>query len=157
MKNIYKILIPAFSLVLIFTLMSFSGCKKEKIPPLSSNITLYDKDTTTIQNYIQGKWRVVYMEINGTGLRIHYFDNAFVEITNKNITSSDDVVPFGSTEYYWTSYESLYSDVDNIYVASLLPPTQYNTVLVFEKIYNDTLVYYDYDVRNIYHCVKFNN
>ncbi|MDR0829471.1 MAG: hypothetical protein LBN95_05090 [Prevotellaceae bacterium] len=38
MKNIYKILIPAFSLVLIFTLMSFSGCEKKNPPLQQSNI-----------------------------------------------------------------------------------------------------------------------
>jgi hypothetical protein len=137
MKKIHtKIVIPALLFLLGFLLIGMSGCEKENTSTEPINITLYDKDSTTIQNYIQGKWEVVYATGGMTADYIHYFNDCTAEFTadKKHISSS----PFGSdtTEYYWVKHAKYTGSSDSVYI---MEPRS----LYFEGIKNDTLVYSD--------------
>jgi shikimate kinase len=101
------------------------------------NVSLYDKDTITIQQYIQGKWQVLYAT-GGWYYYAQYFDDYTNEFTadKKYIIST----PSGSytTEYHWRRISGAYAGYnDSVYIMS-----PYD-MIVFDKIKNDTLVYHE--------------
>ncbi|GAB6012987.1 hypothetical protein [Viscerimonas tarda] len=126
-----------FILTALFVLTTgMAGCDKEE-NILPQNISLYDKDSLTIQNYIQGKWDLVYSVGGGIAYSYHYCDDCTVEFTadKKYITSGN-----GTTHtlmYYWQKY-AIYTD--SICIMQLIGTS---LDMLFEEIRNDTLIYSD--------------
>jgi hypothetical protein len=141
-KKIAFIILPT----LMLAMSSFSGCKKQNLP---LNVTLYDKDTVTIQKYIQGKWDVVYCK-GGIANITQYFDGCTAEFTaDKKYTISS---PVGSEtmKYFWRK-ELAYGYTDYVYV---MQPK----VIIFNAIKNDTLIYHEASVDAIsYYLIKSSN
>jgi hypothetical protein len=131
----YSGMFSCLLVLLIFTFMAASCEKQEELNPQETvNVTLYDKDTVTIQNYIQGKWNVIYAKGGISVTNIQYFDSCTVEFTadKKYISNS-----YGRTEtyiYYWHKELEVYAD--SVYV-------MFPRLIIFDKIKNDTLIYSD--------------
>src|SRR5664280_2068948 len=77
----YLMIIPLFLVICNCIL----NCKKD---PKPTNIVLYNKPLETIQQYIHGKWRLVYGKGGICGTCMFPCDNCFVEFTATNKTVS---------------------------------------------------------------------
>jgi hypothetical protein len=117
------------------------------------NITLYDKDSAIIQQYIDGKWNLMYGKGGFTGDMIYYLDMGYtLEFTadKKNIISSP--LGYDTIEYYWQKILGAYAGYnDSVYMMS---PHH----IVFDKIKNDTLIYHDVSSETIWcYLIKSQN
>jgi hypothetical protein len=107
----------------------------------SSNITLYDKDTATVEKYIIGKWKLRYryggytgggkFDVDSSNIFYEFSSNKHIKITSQGNITAD-------TSYTWATYKAGSSD----YTHNLL---QFNAVIVpshFEvvQIKIDTLI-----------------
>jgi hypothetical protein len=130
--------------VLSLTLLIFchAKCNKESS---SVNITLFDKDTTTINSYIMGKWKVHYQYggICGSCKSDRENLNEFYEFKSNNgiAYTFQNVLEF-ETKYAWLFYQSYPADYMHhileysVNPASLVPTSHFEVV----KIKNDTLI-----------------
>ncbi|GAB6012988.1 hypothetical protein [Viscerimonas tarda] len=129
-----------FILTALFVLTTgMAGCDKEE-ETSPQNISLYGKDSLTIQKYIQGKWNLVYAKGGIAANYIHYFNDCTVEFTadKKYITSGN-----GTTHtlmYYWQKYAIYTGSTDSI---CIMQPIGTLFEMLFEEIRNDTLIYSD--------------
>jgi hypothetical protein len=133
----------------------------EPLEPL--NVTLYDKDSTTIQHYIQGKWKVVYAErwqAAGEGIvTLQYYDDCFVEFTADSKFDGNCRNPYENRPYSWyKGKHSLISTTDSIFI---MRPKQGISTYLFKEIRNDTLIFlgdYNFLIRQFenHYCIKEN-
>ena len=120
-------------------------------------INLLGMDTVTIQNYIEGKWQVIYFRGGLCGYHCIWYPSVdvWVEFTNNKQYIEGT---FNGTyvsqlmDYYFTTIHPYNPDK----FALIIPDHLWSYIPW--KIKNDTLVYYDFgsDPR-YYHCVKLNN
>jgi len=148
-KYVYII---AVSFILIFC---FSQCKKQDNTP--TNIVLYDKPLSTIQHYIQGKWRFVYGKGGLSSNTMYYCDNCFIEFTsnNKFIQSNSIAKTNDTTSIQWVKDINHFANNDSTYLMTFkeLGGGSY----IIERIYNDTLIYHDNSSEAVYyHYIKSN-
>jgi len=144
MKN--KIIISAC--FLIFAL-SFVNCRKDD--PI--DIVLHDKSLETIQQYIHGKWRLVYSK-NGSAR--YPCDNCSVEFTQDDKFISN-VLTIYATPYgiIWIKDKGLFLDGDSTYLMTIGQEFGYSQSFVIDKIINDTLIFYEnYEFLISYYCIK---
>lgn len=123
-------------------------CKKTHEPV---NVTLYEKDTLTIQKYIQGRWNLVYGKGGIAANNIQYFNNSIAEFTaDKKFISSSPFMA-DTISYQWVKY---IGSSGSVYI---MEPR----LLYFERIKNDTLIYSDAPMLvsepTTYYLVKLQN
>lgn len=123
-------------LPLFLSLFCFLQCKKEKVP---LNISLYDKPLTTIQSYIQGKWRLHYIE-GGICACTYQLDTANISlsIAPRRITFFKNNAIDLDTTLTWS-----FSNYASTYLMSWYDQRGYPYNRGANRIQNDTLVLYD--------------
>jgi hypothetical protein len=135
MKRLAYLIIPA----MLHAMIGLGGCDNNtlQIDEQVVNITLRDKDTITIQNYIQGKWKLIYGEGGFVSGLIHHFDNCTAEFTagNQYITGRTGAGQ-DTSGYYWEKCALYAGSSDSVYV-------MFPRMLLFEEIKDDTLIYSD--------------
>ncbi|MDR0811157.1 MAG: hypothetical protein LBN23_02625 [Paludibacter sp.] len=107
------------------------------------NIILRDKDTATIQSYIQGKWNLVYSCGGDFVFEENYFEEGFTtEFTadRKMIRVRTDYNLHDTVFYNWLK---IFYNTDSIYVLTSYRQFSVIKYYVIEGIYNDTLRYHD--------------
>jgi hypothetical protein len=90
-----------FVIVLLFFMICYCilNCKKD---PKPINIVLYNKPLETIQQYIQGKWKLVYGKGGICSTCKFPCDNCFVEFLSPNkIISKAFVTTTDTTTIHW--------------------------------------------------------
>jgi len=141
-----KTILSAFFLILA---LSFVNCKKDD--PI--DIVLHDKSLKTIQQYIHGKWRLVYSK---TGPRRYPCDNCSVEFTLDDKFLSNVLTIYASPyAIIWIKDKGLFLDGDSTYLMTIGQEFGYSQSFVIDKIINDTLIFYEnYEFPNSFYCVK---
>jgi len=142
-----------FLLAILFaSMLSISGCKKET--PI--NIILYDKPLTTIKSYIHGKWNLIYGKGGICGTCVFPCDNCTVEFTTDDrFISKSFVVTTDTTKITWIKDVGMYLQGDSTYLMTFYAYPYFRDAYVIDKIYFDTLIYYDNASDPMfYYCVK---
>lgn len=129
-----------FSLTLL--VFCFAKCNKESV---TVNTTLFDKDTTTVNSFIIGKWKVHYQfgGICGNCKSDRENLNEFYEFKPNNgiAYTFQNVLQF-DTKYAWLFYQSYPADYMHHILeysespVSPVPSSRFEVV----KIMNDTLI-----------------
>jgi hypothetical protein len=114
---------------------------------------LHDKPLKTIQQYIHGQWRLVYSKL-GSGR--YPCDNCRVEFTQDDKFISNVLViydtPYSIT---WIKDIGKHLDGDSTYLMTLGLESGYSYPFVIDKIFNDTLIFYEnFDDAYSYYCIK---
>jgi hypothetical protein len=137
-----KLFLYCYILLLLLTILSITQCRKtsERL-----NVNLFDKPTGTIENYIQGKWRLHYMfgGICGCPLDRTQFGEYYEFLPGRRLIYTFQGSVEFDTYYTWTTYQFNPSD----YVHKLLTYETYYSFEV-EKIVNDTLVLVEPSLNN---------
>jgi len=152
-----KYFYTSFIIVPISLLVCFAQCKKENTP---LTITLYDKPLTTIQSYIQGKWKLHYSKGGICAICEQRYDdkNVFYNFTSDNrIQISSNGRLTTDTTINWVRDRGTYTNgytttfIMNFYNKQNVP---WNYVV--DRIFNDTLVIHDNSSDAVfYHFTKF--
>jgi hypothetical protein len=129
-------------------------CKKDE--PI--NIVLYDKPLETIQQFIQGRWKLVFGEGGICGICIFPCDNCYVEFTSDNrFISKSFVITTDTTKIHWVKDIGEYLQGDSTYIMEFVDYRGYPGQFVIQQIYYDTLIFYDNASDPMfYHCVRSN-
>ena len=132
---LYTILIVALSIIFF----CLTDCRREQNQQTPSNVTLYDKPLWVIQSYIQGKWKLQYIE-GGLAYRKIYIDTA-----NESINLSPSQILFLKNNILLldTSLTWSYANYVNAYVMNWSDRTGTSYFREAEEIRNDTLILYD--------------
>lgn len=124
------------------------------------NIVLYNQPLDTIKKYIQGKWKLLYGKGGITGAMTFYCDICYIEFTPDNRVLIPDTI---NSKYLadcyieWTWDIGSYTNGKYTYIMSYYDKFGYPNVYVIDRIYNDTLIYYDNSCDAFfYHCIKSN-
>ncbi|MCJ7446871.1 MAG: hypothetical protein MUO72_04200 [Bacteroidales bacterium] len=142
-------LLSALSIIIILLILN---CKKDY--PLS--IILYDKPLATIQHYIHGKWRLVYSKGGSCSTCKYPCDNCIVEFTPDDKFISN-VLTLYATPYSitWIRDKGMHLDGDSTYLMTLGHEFGYSISYVIDKIYSDTLLFYEnFDEPMSYYCIR---
>ena len=133
-------------------LCSVIQCKKDE--PL--NIVLYNQPLKTIQHYIQGKWRLVYGKGGLCSICKFPCDNCFFEFTSDNrFISKSFVITTDTTTIRWVKDRGEYLQGDSTYVMTFIDKYSAPHTYVIDRIYSDTLIYYDNASDPMfYHCIR---
>ena len=126
-----------------------SNCRKEPL-----NIILYDKSPSTIEKYIQGKWRLVYAKGGICSICTFPCNDCYVQFTSDNrINSTGFYTTSDTTSIHWIKDKGLYLMGDSTYLLSFTDSKGGPWLLVVDQIYYDTLILYDnaYDRMFYYH------
>jgi len=140
----------ALSFLLIFCI---AECKKDDEP---TNIVLYNKPLSTIQHYIQGKWKFVYGKGGICGSCLHYCDNCFIEFTSDNkFISNTYAITSDTTTIHWVRDIGTWTNNDFHFLMTVSDHQFFSLVYFIERICNDTLIYHDNSSDAIfYHFIK---
>jgi hypothetical protein len=151
MKKI--LLFSTLSLIIVFCIIQ---CKKDKVAPV--NIVLYNKPLKTIQQYIQGKWRLVYGKGGLCGTCKYPCNNCYVEFTSSNkIISKAFAITTDTTSIHWIRDIGTYTNNDSTFLMQFPDYQGVPWVYVVQEIYNDTLIYHDNSSDAMfYHLIKSN-
>ena len=124
------------------------------------NIVLYNQPLDTIKKYIQGKWKLAYGKGGITGAMTFYCDVCYIEFTPDNrvlIPSTTNGEYLTDCNIEWTRDIGSYTNGKYTYIMSYYDKYGYPNVYVIDRIYNDTLIYYDNSCDAFfYHCIKSN-
>ncbi|MEO8823909.1 MAG: hypothetical protein ABI366_10065 [Ginsengibacter sp.] len=155
MKKIFSITKFCFLLV---TCLSFSNCKKNTDKPIDkSNIILYDKPLSVIQECIQGKWELIYAQGWFTGNYIQYYHDEFWEFNNNNISITDSGSVYIDTTIQWKKDPITFNPGQNTYTLNYNDRANYPHKYYVERINNDTLSIVDYGIDGMgYYFTKSN-
>jgi hypothetical protein len=137
-------IVPILAVVMLTAFSCSTGEPPEPPPPPEKvNVILYDKDTTTIESYIQGKWQLLYT-FGGFASYRQDCDNCFVEFIPED-------KKYNKWPYVW--------ELDVFYQDTYVMIINDGLKFLFDGIYNDTLRYVDAYVTEpfAYYCVKVNN
>lgn len=137
------------SALLVIFALSLVSCKKDD----SVDIVLHDKSLKTIQQYIHGKWRLVYYK---TGSSRYPCDNCNVEFTQDDKFISNFLTIY-VTPYsiIWVKDKGIFLDGDSTYLMTIGHEFGYSQSFVIDKISNDTLIFYEnYEYGFSYYCIK---
>jgi hypothetical protein len=141
----------------------FSNCKKNVEPPVDkSNIVLYNKPLSVIQECIKGKWKLEYEKggicsicINNSFRNVSYIwqfnkNNKIKRIYNDSV--------FTDSRIKWIRDLGTYTNGDYTYIMHFSDKRAYPYDYIVDRIYNDTLILYDaYTVDAVsYHFIKSN-
>jgi hypothetical protein len=136
--------------VCLFVAFMMLSCEKQSVEPL--NLKLFDKDISTIQTYIQGKWICAY-GIGGIAYGYHHHYDGFTF----EFTADKKYIISGSSgteqiQYDWVKILGVYAGYnDSVY---MMTPNN----IVFDEIKNDTLIYHDVASDAIwYYLIKYKN
>ena len=152
MKSLSQFFILSIFLSVLFC---FTQCKKDKGP---LNITLYDKPLSTIQNYIQGKWKCHYGKGGIAANNIQYYNNLFwIITTTSKIQISNNGNITTDTTINWIKDVAPYTNGDSTFIMSFFDKLGYPANYVVDKIINDTLILHETAVDAVfYHFTKSN-
>jgi hypothetical protein len=132
-------LIPEFCFLLI-TGLCFSNCKKNTDNPVDkSNIILYDKPLSVIQQCIQGKWELIYAKGGFTGNSIKYVHDDFWEFSNNKIEIIDSGLVYISAPIYWNYEPVSFINGQKTYTINYRDQGNVPYKFYVEGIKNDTL------------------
>lgn len=142
-----------FFLSIMFLFCCFQ-CKKPDKP--TTDIVLYDQPLKTIQKHIEGKWKFVYGKGGICSTCIHYCNNCYVEFTSNNkFIGNTFVVTSDTTTIYWLRDVGTYTKGDSTYLMTFKDMNGVPWVYVIDRIYNDTLIFYDNAIDAVfYHFIK---
>jgi hypothetical protein len=153
MKAKISIIAPVFMAVMLTALSCSTGEPPVPPPPPEKvNVILYDKDTTTIESYIQGKWQRVYHE---DYMNRYEDDGYFIKFTANNFIISPDI-QYGQQDTLHYMWYQEYIGGNYEYIMKTDGFTEYQ----FYEIKNDTLIFGDFNTvcaPFTYYCVKINN
>jgi hypothetical protein len=123
---------------------------------MSTNIVLYNKPLETIQQYIQGKWKLVYGKGGFCGSCKFPCDNCSVEFTTSNkIISKAFVITTDTTTIHWVRDMGTFTNGDSTYLMQFMDKQGVPWVYVVQEITNDTLIYHDNSSDAMfYHLIK---
>lgn len=142
MKKIF--FIPKFCFLLV-TCLCFSDCKKKPQEPIDkSNIVLYDKPLSVIQECIQGKWELMYAKGGFTGNYIQYYHDEFWEFSNNNIAITDSGLVYIDTTIQWKKDPITFNPGQTTYTLNYNDRANYPHKYYVERINHDTLSIVDY-------------
>ncbi|MDD4427166.1 MAG: hypothetical protein PHG64_02075 [Paludibacter sp.] len=151
-KNIYLILL-FFGLIII---VSFTQCKNEN-EELLHNIVLYNQPLSTIQKYIQGKWKFVYGKGGISSNTMYYCDTCFIEFTLDNKIISNSFATTKASTILWMKDIGTYTNNESTYLMTFKDYQGVPWVYVIDRICNDTLIIHDNSSDAIfYHFIKSN-
>jgi hypothetical protein len=138
--------LSALSIIIILLIFN---CKKDT--PL--NITLHDKPLKTIQQYINGQWRLVYSKKDSGR---YPCDNCKVEFTQDDKFISNVLTAYVSPySIIWVKNIGMLLDGDSTYLMTIGHEFGYSQSFVIDKIINDTLIFYEnFDYPFSYYCIK---
>lgn len=151
-----KLVFTAELCFLFIVCLCFSNCKKNKEPIDKSNIVLYDKPLSVIQECIQGKWKLQYEKGGICWNCTNYINNFYWDfgLVNKiRQTYNDTLITDTSIHWEWSKpVNTNYTYIMNFQDKKGIP-----YLYVVYAIYNDTLVLTDagYDPVG-YYLVKSN-
>jgi hypothetical protein len=138
--------------------LCFSNCKKNAEQPIDkSNVILYDKPLSIIQECIQGKWKLIYAKGGFTGNYIQYFHDEFWKFKNNNIVIIDSGSIYIDTTIKW-KYDPLnFIAGENTYTINYYDRNSVPYKYYVEGIKNDTLTIADYGYDGMgYFFIKSN-
>ncbi len=131
--------------ILLIIVLCFTNCKKNADKPIDkSNIILYDKPLSVIQQCIQGKWELIYAKGGFTGNYIKYFNDEFWQFGNNKIAIIDSGSVFIDTTIQWKKAPLTFDRSQNTYTLNFYDRYSSPHVLYIERIKNDTLSIADY-------------
>lgn len=126
----------------LILLLCFTRCKTDEITP--TNIVLYNKPLKTMQQYIQGKWKLQYAYGGFSTHKYTAVDDSYMILSPNHITmgnSSKGVVV--DTTIVWTKTDIGTNDFTYLlsYSWAGYPWPEYYVV---DQIKNDTLIIREY-------------
>lgn len=130
-----------------------SSCKKDN---QKTSIILYNKPLSTIKQYVQGNWKIVYEYGGLCGNCKFTYNSYFIDITSNNkFVSNSFLYTYDTTTIYWVKALDIYT-LDSTYLMTFRDIHDVPWKFVIQQIYNDTLIFYDsgYDAL-YYHCVRY--
>ena len=138
-------------------ILSFSSCKKNVPSNITklSNITLYNQPLNVIQEYINGKWNLIYTSGGITGININYDSTTWTFINGNRIyeTTHNTVLIDTTIKWNWSNIGS----TDYSYTLHYFDNRGYPYDYIVLKMYNDTLILCDNATDGFfYHLVKNN-
>ncbi len=136
----------------------FSNCKKENTPQKATlNIILYDTSLSVIQQYIQGKWELIYGKGGIAANTIQYYHDNFWEFNNDRIKIIDSGNTVADTTIRWIFDRGAFTNGDSTYVMNFHDKLGYVYDYVVDQIYNDTLILHEQASDAVfYHFIKLN-
>jgi len=136
----------------------FSNCKKENTPQKATlNIILYDTSLSVIQQYIQGKWELIYGKGGIAANTIQYYHNNFWEFNNDRVKILDNGNISADTTIQWIYDLGTFTNGDSTFTMKFYDAKNVPWIYVIDRIYNDTLILHDNSSDAVfYHFIKSN-
>jgi hypothetical protein len=147
MKNLTVFLLVLFPLL--------NHCTKDE--NVRQNITLYDKPLQTIQQCIQGKWRIVYIKSGINSNLVQTSSNCFVEfMANNKIIGNSFVNPSDTTVIKWIKGKGACLYNDSTYILTFTEKLGLvSWSYVIDRIDHDMLIYHDNTANPVfYYCMR---
>lgn len=153
-----KVLFIAKFCFLLFTFFFLSNCRKKPQEPIDkSNVILYDKPLSVIQECIQGTWELIYAKGGFTGNYIQYYHDEFWEFKNNNIAIIDSGSVYIDTTIQWKKDPIAFNPGQKTYTLNYYDRASYPHKYYIERINNDTLSIVDYGIDGMgYYFTKSN-
>lgn len=155
MKKVF--FIPKFCFLLV-TCLCLSNCKKDPGEPIDkSNIVLYDKPLSVIQECINGKWELIYAKGGISANNIQYIHNEFWKFNSNKIEMSDSEKIYTNTTIQWIYDLGTFTNGKRTHTINFYDRNNYPHKYIVDGIYNDTLVLGDYAYDGMtYHFIRYN-
>jgi hypothetical protein len=147
-----RYVLPVF--IFLPILFLFTKCEKDHT---ALSITLYDKPLSTIQSYTKGKWVMIYVQGGLSGGRRDAYPGNYLILSADRIVIGNDAtgITVLDTTVIWS--RARYGS-DSTYLLNYLSSPDFPLVHaeVVDRIFNDTLILFEYSSSEPYygHYIK---